>query len=77
MRKLIILTLMAVAVLGSLVLISGSAKAIVVEPKVKICHRSNSVTNPYQENEVAQSSVDGGNDNGDHYSEHQGPLAVS
>lgn len=68
---------MVVAVLGGLALTSGSAKASVVEPKIKICHRSNAVNNPYQEIEVAKSSVDGGEDKGDHYSEHQGPLAVS
>ncbi len=55
----------------------GGNPNIVVEPKVTICHRSNSVKNPYTEEPVAQSSVDGGNDNGDHYSEHQGPLASS
>lgn len=77
MRKITILTLMVVAVLSALVLMSESAKAIAVDPKVKICHKANAVNNPYQDIEVAQSSVDGGGDNGDHYSEHQGPLAVS
>jgi hypothetical protein len=47
-------------------------------PKVTICHRTNSVTNPYVQETVAESSVDGngGNDNGqgDHLAEHTGPV---
>jgi hypothetical protein len=49
--------------------------------KVTICHRSDSVTNPYTNPTVDESSVDGnaGNDNGqgDHYAEHQGPVPTS
>jgi len=48
------------------------------ESKVTICHRTNSVSNPYVVIRVAQSSVDGdlGNNNGrgDHYAEHRGPI---
>ena len=48
------------------------------ESKVTICHRTNSVSNPYVVIRVAQSSVDGdlGNNKGrgDHYAEHRGPV---
>jgi len=46
-------------------------------PKITICHRTDSVTNPYDHISVDVSAADGGNDRGDHYSEHQGPLAYS
>lgn len=48
------------------------------EQNVTICHRTNSITNPYVQETVAASSVDGdnGNDNGqgDHLLEHTGPV---
>ncbi|MEK7602699.1 MAG: hypothetical protein AAB459_00450, partial [Patescibacteria group bacterium] len=43
------------------------------EHKVRICHRTSSYTNPYEEIEVDESAVDGIG-NGDHYLEHQGPI---
>jgi hypothetical protein len=46
-------------------------------PKITICHRTDSVTNPYDTITVSVSAADGGYDHGDHYSEHQGPLASS
>src|SRR5687767_5500959 len=46
--------------------------------KVTICHRTNSVTNPYNKIDVDSASVDGnaGNNNGqgDHLLEHLGPV---
>jgi len=56
-----------------------SAQATEGDPhKVNICHRTNSVTNPYVLIDVDVASVDGdsGNDNGqgDHLLEHTGPV---
>lgn len=57
----------------------GTATASAAQPdKVTICHRTNSTTNPYVQETVAVSSVDGNaaNDNGqgDHLAEHTGPV---
>jgi hypothetical protein len=59
-----------------------TAKAGATKPddlhKVTICHRTNSTTNPYVQNDVDEASVDGdsGNDKGqgDHLMEHTGPV---
>ena len=45
-------------------------------PKITICHRTDSASNPYEKNTVDESSADGIG-NGDHYLEHQGPIATS
>jgi hypothetical protein len=48
------------------------------EAKIRICHSTDSHSNPYTNPEVDQDAVDGdlGNDNGqgDHYMEHNGPV---
>jgi hypothetical protein len=50
-------------------------------PKIRICHATDSHSNPYTNPEVDQDAVDGdlGNDNGqgDHYLEHNGPVWYS
>ncbi|MDQ3064681.1 MAG: hypothetical protein M3Q36_00205, partial [bacterium] len=55
-------------------------KARVQPGKVTICHRTNSVLNPYVKITVSQNAVDGvaGNSNrADHYGEHKGPVVTS
>ena len=50
------------------------------DKKVTICHRTNSVNNPYVSISVSENAVDGINGNNfgaDHYGEHQGPVASS
>lgn len=54
-----------------------SAVSVDNEDKVTICHRTNSTSNPYNQNDVALDSVngDGGNDNGNgDHSKHLGPV---
>jgi hypothetical protein len=75
------LVLAAVAALAlSLAYFVRPALATQPDPnhKVTICHRTNSVTNPYVVITVDEASVDGdnGNDNGkgDHLLEHLGPV---
>jgi hypothetical protein len=64
----------------SLLYLVGPALATKPDPlhQVTICHRTNSVTNPYVVITVDEASVDGdnGNDNGqgDHLLEHLGPV---
>ena len=59
----------------SLVLVGPTASAFPAPdpPKVTICHRTNSVKNPYVKITVAESAVDGIG-NSDHLSEHLGPV---
>ena len=52
------------------------------QPKITICHATNSATNPYDKLTVSQSSVNGisgnsENNNADHYGQHTGPVAYS
>jgi hypothetical protein len=73
-----------VALLGLVAILVGFIAPAAATPpgdnghKVTICHRTNSVTNPYTVNTVDLASVDGdaGNDHGqgDHYLNHVGPL---
>lgn len=81
MNKLIngIVTGASLIALQAVVPATASAKTHIVDPqKVTICHRTDSVTNPYVRETVSSSSVDGnsGNDNGkgDHLLEHTGPV---
>lgn len=66
-----------VALVGFLV-VPVNAFAQRKEEKIKICHATDSHTNPYTNPEVDPDAVDGdlGNDNGqgDHYMEHNGPV---
>ena len=68
----------AVAMGGSILLISSIASAGPSAAKVTICHRTASQTNPYVKITVAQDAVDGdlANDNGqgDHFREHLGAV---
>lgn len=72
MRKLlVVLALVACSLflIGSPALAGGNAD------KVTICHRTNSITNPYVQITVDQSAVDGQKGgNPDHYGRHQGPV---
>jgi uncharacterized repeat protein (TIGR01451 family) len=77
-RTLVLVSLMGLAV----ALLVGIRPALATQPdsdghKVTICHRTNSVTNPYTVNPVDYSSVDGAlvhdNGNGDH-TNHLGPV---
>ena len=68
-----------VAVAGTAVVLGVSAAdANAKRPeqqKVTICHRTNSVTNPYVQITVSKSAVDGQGNN-DH-THHTGPVAIS
>jgi len=66
---------MAVVAMMSTLIITATTPSEAAD-KVRICHRANAVNNPYQNNEVAISAVDGAG-SGDHYLEHQGPPATS
>ena len=78
MIKLLSTTLVALlAAFGLSGLMPDQAAA--VKEEVIICHRTNSIKNPYTKIPVDADSVDGsaGNDKGqgDHYLEHKGPIA--
>ncbi|HLB66780.1 MAG TPA: hypothetical protein VJJ78_04275 [Candidatus Saccharimonadales bacterium] len=74
-KLLMLVAIMAVAVVG----VGGVASASVVQPeKVTICHRHNSVENPYNKESVSVNSADGDatpppND----HSHHTGPVVTS
>lgn len=66
--------LMAIAIVMSNSLITiQPAAAAPGDPQVTICHATNSTTNPYTTATVDPDSIDGVG-NGDHYSEHTGPV---
>lgn len=77
MKRIAALAVGALAI-GGAVSVGAIASADPPPPKVTICHRTASDTNPYVQLDVAESSVDGdtGNDNGqgDHLAEHTGPV---
>ena len=70
---------------ASILIVQAALPAVVTasptKQKVTICHRTDSVTNPYVKETVSSSSVDGnnGNDNGqgDHLLVHTGPVFQS
>ena len=79
MKKLLII----VTVILTLVAYSQNTANVVAKKKdddhkIEICHRTNSVTNPYNKIEVDENAADGntGNNGGqaDHFAEHQGPI---
>ena len=86
-KQLIPQGIFSILFVGALVMAQGSTAQALDEiddnengaQKITICHRTNSIKNPYVMNSVDADSVDGdaGNDNGqgDHYLEHLGPVA--
>lgn len=76
-KQILATTVALVAMVGMAAIPDDSASA--EKEEVTICHRTNSIKNPYTVNKVDADSVDGdaGNDNGqgDHYLEHKGPVA--
>lgn len=64
--------------LGSSALIAGTAGAtspnLETDHKIRICHRTNSESNPYTSNEVDIASANGMGGSGDHYLNHTGPI---
>lgn len=77
MKKLLIPAALGL-LMGGVALAANSnevATNVQVQEKVTICHRTNSVTNPYNKIEVSTDAVDGEGKN-DHTS-HTGPVATS
>jgi hypothetical protein len=70
---------LAIAASAGLLITSGvTVVAAGTDHKITICHRTNSIHNPYVLIRIDQDAADGdlGNDKGrgDHYMEHQGPI---
>ncbi len=80
MKNLLSLFTIGAVTLVMLGAVSLTPKALADRPeaKIKICHSTDSHTNPYTSPEVDPDAMDGdaGNDNGqgDHYMEHNGPV---
>lgn len=69
---------LAAAVFAAVALVAGTGMASAHrndEPKVTICHRTDSVTNPYVQETVDLSAVDG--EGHDDHTSHTGPVATS
>ena len=76
LKKLLVVAAMVVVPVVATQPVSADHNENHQRDKVTICHRTNAANNPYVQNSVNESSVDG-QGNGDHYVEHQGPVATS
>lgn len=83
-KKLVVTTLAVSTLVFSMSIVGVASATQQTNPekkKVTICHRTNSVTNPYRKITVSENAADGISGNtgphADHYGRHKGPLAES